>query len=55
MKTLQEHHERLRKVFLKIKESDLKLKKIKCQIRKQSIVFLEHISSEGIKTDPSKT
>ena len=55
-KTLQEYDERLRKVFLKIRESGLKLNKTKCQIRKQSIVFLGHIiSSEGIKIDPSKT
>ena len=55
-KTLQEHNEGLRKVFLKIIESGLKLNKTKCQIRKQSIVFLGHIISlEGIKIDPSKT
>ena len=42
-KTLQEHDERLRKVFLKIKESGLKLGKTKCWIRKQSIVFWGHI------------
>ena len=55
-KTLQEYDERLRKVFLKIRESGLKLNKTKCQIRKQSIVFLGHIiSSESIKIDSSKT
>ena len=55
-KTLQEHDKRQRKVFLKIRESGLKLNKTSCQIRKQSIVFLGHIiSSEGIKIDPSKT
>ena len=55
-KTLQEHDEHLRKVFLKIRESGLKLNKTKCQIRKQSIVFLGHIiSSADIKIDPSKT
>ena len=55
-KTLQEYDERLRKVFLKIRESGLKVNKTKCQIRKQSIVFLGHIIlSEGIKIDPSKT
>ena len=54
-KPLQEHHERLRKVFLKIKESGLKLNRTKCEIRKQSIVFLGHIiSSEGNKIDASK-
>ena len=47
-KTLQEHGERLRKVFLKMRESGLKLNKSKFQIRKHSIVFLGHIiSSEG--------
>ena len=54
-KTLQEHEECLRKIFLKIRESGLKLNKTKCQIRKQLIVFLGHIVSEGIKIDPSKT
>ena len=34
-----EHDERLRKVFLKTRESGLKLNKTKRQIRKQSIVF----------------
>ena len=37
-------------------KSLLKLNKTKCQMRKQSIVFLVHIiSPEGIKIDPSKT
>ena len=46
---------RLRKVFLKIGGSDLKLNKTKCQARKQSVVFLGHIiSAEGIKGDPSE-
>ena len=50
-KTLQERDERLRKVFLKIRETGLKLNKTKCQIRKKLIVFLGHItSSENIKT-----
>ena len=41
---------------MKIRESGLKLNKTKCQVRKQSIVFLGHIiSSEGIKIDPSRT
>ena len=41
--TLQEHDERLRKVFLKTRENGLKLNKTKCRIRKQSIAFLGHI------------
>ena len=54
--TLQVHDERLRKVFLKLRESGLKLNESRCQIRKQSILLLAHIiSSGGIKIDPSKT
>ena len=46
----------MRNVFLKVRESGLKLNKTKCEIRKQLIVFLGHIiSSEGFKFDPSKT
>ena len=41
---------------MKIKESGLKLNKLKYQIRKQTIVFLRNIILlEGIKIDPSKT
>ena len=55
-KTLQEHDERLAKAFLKIREIGLKLNKTKCQIRKQLIVFLGHITlSADIKADPPKT
>ena len=55
-KTLQGHGECMRNILLKIRESGLKLNKIKCQIRKQSVVFLEHIIlSEGIKIGLSKT
>ena len=42
-------------MFLKIRESRLKLNKKKCQIGVKSIVFLVHIvSSEGVKVDPAK-
>ena len=55
-KTLAEHDNRLRKVWLKVRESGLRLNKNKCQFCKNSIVFLGHIiSSEGIRVDPSKT
>ena len=54
-KTLQEHDERPRKVFLRVRKSGLKLNKAKCQIRKQWIVFLGQVTSpQGIKIDPSK-
>ena len=55
-KTLQEHGKCLKKVFLKIRESGLKLNKTKCQIRKQLIEFLRHIIlSKGIKIGLSKS
>ena len=54
--TLAKQDNRLRKVFLKVRESGLKLNKDKFQFRKNSIVFLGHIiSSEGIRVYPSKT
>ena len=55
-KTLAGHDNRLQKVFLKVKESGLKLNKNKCQFLKESIVYLGHIiSSDGIRVDPFKT
>lgn len=53
---LQEPEERYESVFLKMKESGLKLNLNLYQIRKNSIVFLGHIiSAEIIEIDPSKT
>ena len=50
------HENRLRKVLLKVRESGLKLNKIKCPFREEAIVFLGHIiSSESIRVDPFKT
>ena len=44
------------KLSMFLKYGLTKVKKAKCQIRKQSIVFLgQIISSEGIKFDPAKT
>ena len=56
-KSLAEHENRLWKVFLKVRESGLKVNKNECQFRKDSIVFLGHIiSSEGIRVDlPKRT
>ena len=54
--TLQVHDESLRNVLLKLRESGLKLNESKCQIRKQSILFLAYIILSGrIKIDASKT
>ena len=48
-RTLAEHNEHLNKVFLKLCKSGLKLNKKKRQVGVESIVFLTHIMTEGIK------
>ena len=54
-KTPEEHVERLRAVFQKLKEAGLKLKPSKCNFFQKEISFLGHIVSErGIATDPKK-
>jgi hypothetical protein len=52
-KTWDEHLQHLRKVFQKIKESGLKLKREKCYFGMTEVKFLGHvIGKEGIKPDP---
>ena len=53
--TIEEHIERLRKVFVRLREHGLKLKPSKCQLFKTSVHYLRHVvSAEGITTDPAK-
>jgi len=53
--TIEEHIERLDKVFTRLKEHGLKLKGKKCHFFKPQVKYLGHIiSSEGIATDPEK-
>ena len=47
-KTLQEHDERLRKVFLKIRESGLKLNKTKCQIKNSRLYFWDTLFRQKV-------
>ena len=54
-KDMHSHNETLKNVFEKIRSHGLKLKKSKCQIAVNELVFLEHaISCDGIKADPEK-
>ena len=54
-RTLEEHIERLRGVFLKLAATGLRLKPSKCKFFKSRVNYLGHIvSKEGIKTDPKK-
>ena len=46
---------RLRQVFLRLRNANLKLKAKKCSLFKRKVVFLGHVvSPEGISADPSK-
>ena len=55
-KTFQAHLTHLRAVFDRLSEAGLKLKPRKCHFCLQEVKFLGHIvSSDGIRTDPSKT
>ena len=55
-KTFEEHLIKLRKIFTKLKEANLKLKTSKCHLLDKKIKFLGHIiSAEGIYPDPKKS
>ena len=54
-KTPEEHLERLRSVFNKLREANLKLKPSKCNFFRREITYLGHlVSSQGISCDPKK-
>ena len=53
--TFEEHLERLREVFLKLRNAGLKVKPQKCRLFRTVVPFLGHvISKEGVATDPGK-
>ena len=52
---METHLEHLRKLFIKLRETDLKLKEVKCNFLKKHIQYLEHIvSGKGIMPMPEK-
>ncbi|KAJ3651676.1 hypothetical protein Zmor_017700 [Zophobas morio] len=52
---IQEHIERLRNVFIRMRESNLKFKPTKCNFLLKEAKYLGHIiSAEGCRTDPAK-
>lgn len=54
-RTFEQHLQRLRTIFLKIREAGIKLSPDKCNFFQSELCFLGHIiSHEGIKTDPKK-
>ena len=52
---IQTHLDRLRGVFMKMREAGLKLKPTKCDLFKDRITYLGHVvSKDGIETDQAK-
>jgi transposase InsO family protein len=53
--SFMEHLERLKQVFLRLREAGLKLKPKKCALFKKEVSFLGHVvNGEGVHTDPEK-
>ena len=54
-KTFEEHVDRLKKIFQRLREVNLKLSPKKCEFIKKKVRYVGHIvSSEGIEPDPQK-
>src|SRR6266516_7053 len=54
-KTIDEHLERLKQMFERLRYANLKLKPSKCFLFQEEVTFLEHVVSAGsIATDPTK-
>ena len=55
-RTAEEHIERLREVFQRFKDANLKINPLKCEFFRQHVPFLGHfVSRDGIQADPAKT
>ena len=55
-KTLDEHLERLKLIFERIRDCGMKLAPQKCEFLKNKVKYIGHIVFEkGIETDPAKT
>jgi transposase InsO family protein len=54
-RTVEDHMDRLRALFDRLRSANLKLKPSKCQLLKLRVEFLGHVvSARGIETDPKK-
>lgn len=53
--TLEEHDRRVRRLFNRLREANLKLQPDKCEFSKTEVAYLGHvISEEGVKPNPNK-
>ena len=54
-RTVEEELDRLEKMFQRLRKAGLKLKPKKCELFKQSVLYLGHVvSGDGVTTDPEK-
>ena len=54
--TAEEHIERLREVFQRFEDANLRINPLKCEVFLQHVTSLVHIvSRDGIQADPAKT
>ena len=54
-KTLEEHNTNLAGVFVRLRESGLKVKPKKCSFAQAQVTYFGHIvSAKGVQTDPQK-
>jgi len=54
-RTQQEHKEKLREAFRRLKKANLRINPDKCQFLKQELLYLGHrVTSQGISTDSDK-
>ncbi len=54
--TIEEHFDRLRKVFSRFRDVGMKLAPAKCHLIRDKVKYVGHIvSADGIETDPEKT
>lgn len=54
--SLQEHNDRLRQVFDRLAQHNLKIQPDKCSFLRKEVTYLGHfITKDGIKPDPAKT
>ena len=52
--SFEEHLQRLRHVFQRLQIACLKLKPEKCKFAQKKVLYLQHVSAEGVQTDSEK-
>jgi transposase InsO family protein len=54
--SIQDHKNKLKKIFQRLRDNNLKLQPEKCEFMRKEVTYLGHvISTEGVKPNPEKT